>query len=171
MPCLPKASFLMHSLVSAKCQSAPADDEALTQLGPGPVVCRVPLIAFPSFNYKFQLQTWNPAKPEVHNKLVRFIGQGTPGDYRAVLYPSGSDQQLEFVIERREGDQGDPTDNGPGPELRQSLIVGWGGDGRGGYQGSKREREGGEDGEGVHVHGGCAWCFLKVQIRMFPRVL
>lgn len=61
-----------------------------------PPVCRVPLIAFNSLNYQFNLQVQNSANHQIHDKYLRFIGVGTPGDYRVVLQPSGSAERLSF---------------------------------------------------------------------------
>ncbi|KAF8539208.1 hypothetical protein BDD12DRAFT_839059 [Trichophaea hybrida] len=63
---------------------------------PKPPTCVVlkPLIF--SLSYTFHLEVQNPAYPEIHERSVRYIGIGTPGDYRAVLSPRGSPQKLTF---------------------------------------------------------------------------
>jgi hypothetical protein len=49
-----------------------------------------------SLGYTFHLEVQNPAYPEIHERSVRYIGFGTPGDYRAVLSPRGSPQKLSL---------------------------------------------------------------------------
>lgn len=96
------ATILYSLLAAATASLAAPAAEAAPQAKPGPrqPVCVVPKLLFNSLPYKFELQVQNPKVPAVHNRIVQFIGRGTPGDYRAVLAPRGSSQSLSFTDRR-----------------------------------------------------------------------
>ncbi|KAF8531067.1 hypothetical protein BDD12DRAFT_870115 [Trichophaea hybrida] len=59
--------------------------------------CIVPLIIFFSIPYSFTLQVQNSTHPSIHNHFVNFIPQGTPGDYRTVISPLGTPNNLNLT--------------------------------------------------------------------------